>query len=117
MKKIILISGLVLFIANLSFGFILTIYPTFNALLNCGVIAATTLLLYLLRCIHMGDAFYISLSGIFGCLGVVEFVLGLLAPDSIENNWYLLLVILLIAFEAILLATSYVIHTSTKKTN
>ena len=112
MKNLTLTVGLIFFVANLLFGLILTAYPTFNVCLNSVVILATTGLLYAMRRIGLRDAFYISLSMIFCFLGFVEFVLGLFAPDRFQNNWYLIVVILLLVFEAVLLTVTHRISKS-----
>jgi hypothetical protein len=109
MKNITLIIGIILFLANLLFGSILSVYPTFNMGLNCGVIAATTALLYVLRCITLKDGFYISLSMLFGIFGFIEFILGLFAPQRYENNWYLIAIILIVAIETIILTITNII--------
>lgn len=107
MKKLILIIGLILLIANGLFGLILSVYPSFNFCVTSGVIVATTALLYVMRCINLRDAFYISLSLLFVLFGFIEFVLGLFAQDTVKDNWYLIIIILLCMFEAILLAITH----------
>ncbi|MDR1747223.1 MAG: hypothetical protein LBR49_08140 [Tannerella sp.] len=102
-KNIILITGIILLVANLLFGSMLSAYLAFNMGINCGVIIANTVLLYFLCCITLKDAFRISLSFLFSFLGFVEFILGLLAPQRYEDNGYLVAVILIVAFEAIVL--------------
>ncbi|MDR1116124.1 MAG: hypothetical protein LBL33_08285 [Tannerella sp.] len=112
MKNITLITGIILLVANLLFGSILTDYPIFNMCLNCGVIIATTVLLYLLKTIQLKDGYYISLFMLFGLFGFIEFILGLFAPQRYTDNGYLIAVILIVAFEAIVLAIT---HTVSKK--
>lgn len=114
MKNTTLIIGVILLAANLLFGSILSFYPTFNMLLNCGVIAATTLLLYSLRCITLKDGFYISLSMLFGIFGIIEFILGLFAPQRYENNWYLIAIILIVVIKAIILTITNIISKTIK---
>jgi len=109
MKNITLIVGVILLVANILFGLILMVYPTLNCALNCVVIAATTALLYAMRCIHLRDAFYVSLSMIFTFFGFVEFMLGLFAPEKFQDNWYLIVVILLLVFEGIVLTITNII--------
>ena len=109
MKNITLIVGIVLLVANLLFGSILSSYPNFNAGLNCGVIAATTALLYILKIIRLKDGYYISLYMLFGLLGFISFLLGLFAPQQYADNWYLIAIILIVAFEAIVLTIAHII--------
>jgi hypothetical protein len=109
MKNITLITGIILTIANLLFGSILSVYPAFNTGLNCGVIIVTTALLYILKSITLKDGYYISLYIIFGILGFIEFVLGLFAPQRYTDNWYLISIILIVAFEAIVLVITNIV--------
>lgn len=112
MKKIILLSSAVLFVTNLLFGVILSFYEGCNVALSSTVIAATGALLYLTDTIHLKDGFKVSLMILFSIAGVVEFVFSLFAPDRFTNNWWLILVIGLIAFEAILLIISNILSAS-----
>ena len=114
MKNITLITGIVLLVANLLFGSILSVYPSFNMWLNCGVIAATTVLVYTLSIITLKDAFRISLSMLFGIFGFIAFILGLFAPQQYTDNWYLIAIILIVAFEAIILTIAHIISKTIK---
>lgn len=103
MKNITLITGAILLVTNILIGMVLTAYQPFNVVITSIVVAATTALIYSLRCMTLKDAFYISLTGIFSFIGIIAFVLGLFAPQQFSNNWYLIVIFLLIAIEAILL--------------
>jgi len=109
MKNITLITGIILLLANLLFGSILSIYPLFNMLLNSGVIIATTALLYIVGRITLKDAFKISLTFLFGFFGFIVFILGLFAPQKFTDNWYLISIILIITFEAIVLTITHIV--------
>jgi hypothetical protein len=104
MKNIILIVGLIAFIANLLLGMVIHPYSGFNVFLNSCVIALNTLLIYVVSIITLKDAFKISLSLIYLCLGIVEYILGFFASSKLENNWYLIIIIVLATFEAVILA-------------
>ena len=109
MRNITLITGFILLVANLLFGSILSSYPAFNMWLNSGVIVANTVLIYALSIITLRDAFKISLSFLFGVLGFIVFVLGLFAPQQYTDNWYLIAIVLIVAFEAIILTITHII--------
>ena len=114
MNRLILIIGLLLLVANILCGFILTAYPLFNATLDSVVILFTTILLFLVGSVKLSDAFYISLLGLFSVLGVVEFVLGLFSPASFANHWFLIVVILLSFFDAVILLIATQVTTVTR---
>mgnify|MGYP007032552624 CR=1 FL=1 len=109
MKKIILFSGMILLVMNLLFGAVLSIYESFNITISSGVIAINTVVLYLTNCIQLKDGFKIPLSLLFSLLGIVGYLFSLFASRLFENNWYLLLTILLLGFEAIVLFITYVV--------
>ena len=96
-------SCMVLLIANLLFGAILSFYGEFNVAISSVVIVVTGLLLYLTDIIRLKDGYKISLMLIFAVGGLLEFVLSLIAPNRLIDNWWLILVIGLMAAEAILL--------------
>jgi hypothetical protein len=112
MKNITLITGIILLVANLLFGSIISVYSMFNMLLNCGVITATTALLFALNSITLKDGFRISLTLLFGFLGFVEFILGVLAPQEYKDNGYLIFIVLVVAFEAIVLGITHIVSKS-----
>lgn len=106
MKKGLLIFGIILLISNILIGLIVSSYETFNVCLTSVVIIATTLLLGWLSSSNLKDAFKISLTVLFSFLGLVEFVLGHIAPSQFENNWYLVVIIVLIIIESLFVISS-----------
>ena len=114
MKNITLITGFIMLIANLLFGSILTIYPTFNMLLNSGIIIATTILIYAVGQIALKDAFKISLSFLFSTIGTILFILGLFTPPRYTDNLFLAAIILIVAFQASVLTITHIVS---KKVN
>lgn len=108
MKNVTLISGVILLIVNLLLGLVISAYDSFNVGVNCCVIALTTVLVYSLKVIRLKDAFVASFTILFFLMGLVEFVLGLFAGSKLEDNWWLALIIISMAFEliALLIATT-----------
>ena len=103
MKKVIILSCMVLLIANLLFGAILSSYGRCNVALSSSVILVTGILLFLTDTINLEDGYKVSLMLLFAIVGVLEFILSLIAPNRFTDNWWLILVIGLMAAEAILL--------------
>ena len=103
MKKILLILGIVLLIANVLFGLIITSYELFNICVTSTVIILTSLSLIYLSSSKLKDAFKISLLFMFGFIGVIEFILGTMAPKEFKNNWYLMIIIVLLIIEFVFL--------------
>ena len=96
-------SCTVLFVMNLLLGMILSFYGSVNVVVSSLVIVATGALLYVTDTVKLKDGYKASIFCLFTIGGVLEFILSLVAPNRIENNWWLALVVVLIAFEAILL--------------
>lgn len=106
MKNIILILGVILLVANILLGNILSRYTDFNTQVNCGVIIATTFLLYVLNFLksyQMKDSLYFFLT-ILICIGAIAcLILGYRSPQRLEDNWYLIAIIIIMAIEGIIL--------------
>lgn len=103
MKRIIILSSLVLLIANLLFGAILSSYGAYNVAMSSLVVVATAALLYLTDSLNLKDGYKVSLFLIFSVVGILDFFLSLIAPNRFVDNWWLILVVGLLAFEAIML--------------
>lgn len=114
MKKIIILSCIVLLVANLLFGAILSFYGEFNMFLSSMVIVATGILLYLTDTIYLKEGYKISLMLLFTIAGALELILSLFAPNQVVNNWWLILVIILITVEVLLLIITNVISHKVK---
>ena len=107
MKQIIIVIGVILLVANLLFGLILSSYDVFNMFLSSLVIVATTTLLFCLNVVKLKDGFRIPLYVLYSILGVIEFVLSLFASRTFENNLYLLVIVLFLAIESIILLITH----------
>ena len=103
MKNLTLIIGCVALLLNLLFGFLLSAFEPFNVVFNSIVILLTTLLIWLLRVVPMKDGFVIGLGFLFLLLGIVEYILGIISRPQVEDNGLVIVVIILVAFEAVTL--------------
>lgn len=104
MKKTVLIVSLVLLVVNLLAGLILSGFKPFNIAFTSIVIVLTGALIYLLRLVPMKDAFVASLSFLFAFAGLIEYILGLLSPERLQDNGFILGAVCLFAVEGIFLA-------------
>lgn len=107
MKNLILIIGVICFVANLLLGLIISSYAPFNLGLNSIVILINTGLMYAIAASSVKDGFKVSLSMLFPLCGLIEYILGLFASNTFENNWYLMLTIIILFIESILYAIVY----------
>jgi hypothetical protein len=106
MKNSFLIIGVILLLANIAIGLIVSSYNTFNVCMSSAVIIATTLLLWGMARSKMKNGFKIGLSFLFAFLGLMEFVLAILSPEQYKDNWYLIAIIFLIIIESVFVVFS-----------
>lgn len=83
--------------------------------LNSIVIIITTALTALLDKINISTAFKISLSFIFGFIGVVEYVCGFFSKDTITDNWVIITDLVLLVFQILILIITHTV--SSKASN
>lgn len=108
MKKVIVI-GCVLLIFNVLLGMMLSKYALFNMCLNSIVIIVTTASITLLDRTNLSTAYKISLSFIFGSIGIVEYICGFFSKSTITDNWLIIIDIILLVIQVlILIATTLV---------
>ena len=109
MKRLIILTTVILLFVNGLFGFILAAYHPTNAYLNTAVILLSGIVLWILSSTHLKDAFKVSLTSLFAAVGVIEYILGFCAPTEWSDNWFAILVIAVLAIEIIIvLMTNYV---------
>lgn len=103
MKKTVIIATIILLVVNLLAGLMLSGFKPFNVAFTSVVIVLTGALVYLLRSIPMKDAFVISLSFLFVFIGLIEYVLGVCAPERFKDNVFALATVCLLAIEGIII--------------
>ena len=109
MKRLIILTTIILLVANGLLGLILTAYQSINVYLNSAVILLCGIVLWVVSSTHLKDAFKISLTSLFAIIGVIEYILGFFAPSEWSNNWFAILVIAILAIEIVfVLLTNYV---------
>lgn len=107
MKKTILFATLAVLVVNILAGLLLSGYHTFNVLATSLVIVLTTTLMYITECITMKDAFRVSLPFVFAFLGLVMFLLMLFSKSQLQDNWRVIVSLIIILVEVIVV---YVTH-------
>lgn len=112
MKKVILFSSAALLVVNILAGLILSAYEPFNIVATSVVILITMGLLYATTAIQLKDAFRVSLCMIFAFVGLILFLLMLFSPNQIQDNWTVIVALVLIIIEIIVL---YLAHWVSKK--
>lgn len=107
MKQTILTIGGLLLVLNVLLGLMLSSYQSFNMLLNCGVIILNTLLLLWIGEMELKDGFKVSFNVLFPLVSLIEVFVVTFAPQRWEDNGALLFVVLMLAFQIILIIISH----------
>lgn len=107
MKQLVILIGVILFVANLMLGMIISSYDAFNLFVSSLVIAFTTALLFYLNIVRLKDGFKIPLYVLFSVLGCIEFILSVFSPKTFEDNWFLLVIILSLTIECVILLITH----------
>lgn len=108
MKQIIITLGIIFLLANISFGLVLDSFETFNLLISSGVIVFITAILLSVEFIRMKGGFKIPLYVINSICGIIEYIIALAAKDDISNNWFYVALIVIVAFQLVLLTATNV---------
>lgn len=108
MKQIIITLGITFLLANLAFGLVIESFESFNLLMSSGVILFTFGILLTTEFIKMKDAYKISLHLINCICGIIEYIITLVAKQDMQNNWFYVALIIIVAFQLILITTTNV---------
>lgn len=109
MKRLIILTTIILLVVNGLFGLILTAYQPTNIYLNGAVILLGGIVLWVVSSTQLKDAFKISLTSLFAIIAGVEYILGFFAPTEWSNNWFAILVMAVLAIEIIfVLLTNFI---------
>ena len=114
MKRLNLLIGSVLLVLNVIIGLLLTSYATFNMILTSGIIVISIALIEILKHIKLKDAFRISLSALFALFLIINFILGILSPERFQDNGYIIAILIIIAFELLVLMTTSFVSNKVK---
>lgn len=112
MKKSIIVIGSILFIINLLLGLIISAYGCVNLFVSTAIILLTTIILLVVNdYMRLKDGYKVSLNVIIPIIGTVQFLIGIFMPRQFSDNWGLIAILILTAFEVILLIAANSIST------
>ncbi|MGM9795660.1 MAG: hypothetical protein ACI3ZZ_05535 [Candidatus Aphodosoma sp.] len=103
MKQIPITLMIIILIINIISGLLLSCYHTFNMVLNSIVICIAIALTIWSNRGKIASAFSISFSFIIPFITLIEFIIGLFSPHHIRDNWGIITILCLIAFEIFLI--------------
>jgi len=111
MRKILLITGALLLLINTFVGLIFSeFYATHQMLFGDFSIALTTLLLYASYQINTVDGFRIGNTLLLCISGFFRFICAVTASDQTDNNFSLLLFVVILCIEVLLIFISNIMR-------
>lgn len=102
MKRLFPLLLATLLAINILAGLMLSCYPLFNMILNSVVLCVAALLGVWVNKKVLSSAFLTSLSFIIPFMTFVQFIIGIFAPSQFQDNWGLIAILFLMAFEVFL---------------
>lgn len=115
MKRLIILTTFIIFVVNGLIGLIITTYQPTNVFLNSVVILLNGVVLWIISSTQLKDAFKISLTSLFAVVGVIEYILGFFASSEWSNNWFAILMIVVLAIEVIVVLMSNYVTNKNKR--
>lgn len=112
MKKTILFTAIAVLVINILAGLLLSSYHTFNWTATSIVVLLTAILMYITESITMKDAFRVSLPFTFAFLGAVMFLLMLFSKHQVQDNWCVIVSLVILLLETVIL---YITHRISKQ--
>ena len=103
MNKMILNLGFLLLFLNTIVGLMLSNYSTFNWIAADAVILINLLLTYEVSKSNRRDGFKISLTIFYSFLTLVMIILAIISPNRLNDNYYLIVIMVILFIEFALL--------------
>ena len=110
MKSIILTIGSILVAVNLLFGLLISAYDAFNVGLTTVALIFTITLIYVVHTVRMSDAAKVAFTVLLPVSGFFKFVLGIISPARIEDNWCVICCVLLTVIELAIIFCYHKLH-------
>lgn len=108
-SKIAIIAG-ILVAANLLTGLLLSSYSTFNILFTTIVLLLGASLIYIVNSVQVSDAIKVSLTILLSLSCLIKFTLGLIAPEHIQDNWCLIVCVIMTVLEIVMIVVYHKKH-------
>lgn len=113
MKNVIFFAFTVFFAVNILAGLLLNCYHTFNVIATNVSLLTTAALMYAVARVPLKTAFRVPLTFTFAIIGVASYLLMLFSRHQIQDNWCLIVALVLLALEATILYITYCVNKNT----
>ena len=106
MKKVILFVAGMMVLMNVVLSLVFEAYSPIAMLLGCSVAIIGTIILMLVQCLNLRDAYRYSLNTLFSIVTIGEWVTSFFAPNEMTNNWFVIVILVILFLEGLLLVAS-----------
>lgn len=107
MKKVILIVAGLMVLINIILSLVIEAYSSMAMLQGCAVVVISTIILILVQCLKLSDAYRYSLNTLFPIATIGEWLTAFFAPNELTNNWFIVVALVILVLEVLLLVASY----------
>lgn len=106
MKKVILIVAGLMILMNVILSLVIEAYSSMAMLQGCSVVVISAVILMLVQCMKLSDAYRYSLNTLFSMVTIGEWVTAFFAPNELKNNWFVVVALVILVIEVLLLIAS-----------
>ena len=114
MKKTIILTGLMLIILNLLLGLLLSFYGWINVTASSLVVVVVVALLLVVNEVTLKDGFKAALTILFALAGLLQYIIACFMPNRWEDNWGLIVIVILVVLQAFLLMACHIVSCKIK---
>ena len=107
MKNLLLIAGFILIVLNTLIGLMISKYTPFNYLMVDFSLLISTVLIYLFSNSNISDGYKIGLTVLFAITGLTKVICSIAAPQHLQDNFLIVVVLGLISFETLCLLSAF----------
>ncbi|MBQ0057510.1 MAG: hypothetical protein KBT20_07630 [Bacteroidales bacterium] len=106
MKKVILIVAGLMVLMNIILSLVFEDYSSMAMLQGCAVVVINAVILLLVQCLKLSDAYRYSLNTLFTIVTIAEWIMAFFAPNQLTNNWFVVASLVILILEVLLLIAS-----------
>lgn len=106
MKKVILIVAGLMVLVNVILSMVVEAYSSMAMLQGCVVVGISAVILMLVQCMKLSDAYSYSLNTLFTIIAIGEWITAFFAPNELTNNLFVVVALIILAIEVLLLVAS-----------
>ncbi len=112
MKNATIIIGGILLLFNIFLGMMLSVYPTFNCILNSCIIIVNVILQIAVSSMPLKDGFKVSLGWLFPLMCILQLIFGLFAPEHFKDNFCVIAILIIFFLQIISLVSAKIVSQS-----